>query len=458
MIFLKFKRLFVLPFLLIAGLVAFNSCKNDYSLSPDKYAKIYIPQARNSPAEYSVVTGIDSIQIFDFQAVYGGPGKPKHDIKVQFSVNPSLVDSFNIQNFTSYPLLPENNYKLSSLSTVIPAGIDFSPTLTLEIDGSQSIPENKYLLPITIKQTNADVSVNEKLKTVYFVFDTHLIKPTHSKVIITGFLVNPDGSDNPQVGDSRSYDNGISFTFKGGLEYVQLMALDDIDFSKTPYSLVVGRYNSGPMVNGWGTGGAVSFKFDLTEGTAKAGTFFYVGQGQMVIDGYSSDEGLSTDISNANWIRNVSPNLGDDSQVAGDGFGNSTGALFTNGEANATGFAIFNGTSVTSSSVPVDVVFYGGSVGDAYQPPYGYKVPLQSDLYSSKNPATGDEQALFGQGSNTFSVSGANGSGIFVQMGGVFSKGHLFQPRTHPNLLQLTQSSVLEDIEGEEATKYIKGY
>src|SRR5699024_4651261 len=147
-------QLFLLSFILMTGLVTFNSCKNDYSLSPDRYAKIYIPQARNSPAEYSVVTGIDSTQTYDFQQVYGWPGEPKHDIKVQFSVNPSLVDSFNIQNFTSYPLLPESNYKLSGLSTVIPAGIDFSPTLTLEIDGSQSIPEKKYLLPITIKQTN----------------------------------------------------------------------------------------------------------------------------------------------------------------------------------------------------------------------------------------------------------------------------------------------------------------
>lgn len=443
--------------LFIAGLIALNSCKNDYSLSPAKYAKIYIPQARNNPAEHNIVTGIDSMQTFSYQAVYGGPGIPKHDIEVQFSVDASLVDSFNIDNFTSYSLLPKSNYKLSGLSATIPAGKKFSPELQLTIDGSQSIPEKKYILPITIKKTNANVPVSEKLRTVYFVLNAHLIKPVHTAVVITGFLVNPDGSDNPQAGESRNYDDTqVSFTFEGGLEYVQLMALEDIDFSKTPYSLVVGRYNHGPMTEGWATGGQTSFKFDLTEGTAAAGTFFYVGQGQMVIDGYS-DQGLSTDISDANWIRNVSPNVdGNSNTVAGDGFGNSTTALFTNGEANATGFAVFEGTHVTSASVPVDVVFYGGSVGNAYQPPYGYKVPDQSDLYSAKNPETGDAQPFFGQGTNTFSISGANGSGIFVQMGGVFSKGHLFQPRTHPNLLQLTQTSTLDDIEGGEATEYIK--
>lgn len=450
--FLNFKRLFLLPFIVMAGLVVLNSCEHDYSLSPDQYAKIYIPQARNNPVEYSVVSGIDSIQTFDFQVVYGGPGKPAHDIEVQFSVEPSLVDSFNIKHFTAYPLLPESDYKLSGLSATIPAGEDFSPELTLTIDGAQDIPENQYLLPITISETNADVPVNENLRTAYFVFNVRQIKPINTPIIITGFLVNPSGSDVPKVGDTRDYDDA-SFTFKGGLEYIQLMALQDIDFSKTPYSLVVGHYNGGTKTDGWATGGKVSFKFNLTEGTAAAGTFFYVGEGQMVIDGYS-DQGLSTDISNANWIRNLDPNV--DATVAGDGFGSPTTGLLTNGEANATGLAIFEGTDITSSSVPDDAVFYGGSVGSAYEPPYGYLVPLKTDLYSAENTETGVEQPLFGQGTNTFSVSGANANHTFVQMGGVFSNGHIFQPRTNPTLVTLTRNSTLEDLEGGAATEYVE--
>jgi hypothetical protein len=454
---LNLKGLALLSFVIGTCLVALNSCRTDHTLSPAQYAKIYIPQARKSPVEYNVVTGIDSIQIFNYQAVYGGPGKPKRDITVQFSVDTALVDSFNIRHFKSYPLLPKSNYQLSGLSTSIPAGEDFSPVLTLKIDGSQSIPENKYLLPITITTTDGGIPVNKALRTAYFVFNARQIKPINTAVIITGFLVNPSGSDVPQIGDSRSYsDNNVSFTFKGGQEYVQLMALQDIDFSQVPYSLVVGRYGD-PMTDGWATGGQVSFKFDLTQGTVAAGTFFYVGEGQMVINGYS-DQGLSTDISNANWIRNIDPNVdGTTGTLAGDGFGSSTTGLLTNGEANATGLAVFKGTNITASSVPADVVFYGGSVGTAYQPPYGYKVPLQSDLYSAVNSETGDQQSLFGQGTNTFSVSGANGNETFVQMGGAFSGGHIFQPRTHPALITLGQNSTLDDLEGGAATQYIKG-
>lgn len=455
---LNLKGLALLSGMIAVGLAALNSCTVDHTLSPAKYAKIYIPQARNSPVEYDVVTGIDSVQVFNYQAVYGGPGKPTHDIKVQFRVDTSLVDSFNIKHFTSYPLLPKSNYELSGLSATIPAGQDFSPALTLTINGSQGIPDNKYLLPITISQTNADVPVNEDLRTAYFVFNARQIKPVNTAIIITGFLVNPNGSDVPQVGDSRSYSStNVSFTFKGGLEYVQLMALQDIDFSQDPYSLVVGRY-SAPMVDGWATGGQASFKFDLTQGTVAAGTFFYVGEGQMVIDGYTSN-GLSTDISNANWIRNLDPNInGNSGTVAGDGFGSSTTGLLTNGEASATGLAVFKGTDITVSSVPADVVFYGGSVGSAYQPPYGYKVPLKSDLYSTTDPETGDQQPLFGQGTNTFSVSGANANQTFVQMGGVFSKGYVFQPRTQPALITLAENSTLSDLEGGAATIYVKGH
>src|SRR5699024_3359629 len=58
MIFLNFKQLFLLSFILMTGLVTFNSCKNDYSLSPDRYAKIYIMHARNSSYVNSVIIGL----------------------------------------------------------------------------------------------------------------------------------------------------------------------------------------------------------------------------------------------------------------------------------------------------------------------------------------------------------------------------------------------------------------
>src|SRR5699024_7658004 len=247
-------------------------------------------------------------------------------------------------------------------------------------------------------------------------------------IIITGFMVNAHGADVPQKGDTRDYTDkpyGGVLTLEGGYEYIQFMALRDIDFSQTPYSVVVGRHYT-PHPEGWATGGSRSFKFNLTEGQAAQGTFFYVGTGAKRIDGYW-DEGHSTDISAANWIRNIQANLGDDNKVAGDGFGSSTSGLLTNSK-KADGIAVFEGTDVTASSVPIDAVFYGSEVDGALDGGEGYLIPEQSDLYSAVNKETGEKQPFFGQGTNTYMYPSA-GDGNFRQLGGIFTENGVIEPR-----------------------------
>src|SRR5699024_6633005 len=265
----------------------------------------------------------------------------------------------------------------------------------------------QYLLPVTMEVASSGVPINENLKTAYFLITTNKVQPLHSYVILTGFMINSWGSDSPEKGAVK-YD----FTVPGGFEYIQLMALRDIDFSETPYSVVVGRpYHE--HAKGWASGKDMTFKFNLTEGKAEQGTFFYVGGAARRIDGYRP-EGLSTDISDGNWVRYLQTNLGEDQAVAGDGFGWSTAGLLPNTD-EAVGIAVFKGTEVTATSVPLDAVFYGSEVGGALKGTNGYKVPETSDLYSAVNKETGGSQPLFGQGSNTFMVEY---SGNFIQLGG----------------------------------------
>ncbi|HLR33133.1 MAG TPA: hypothetical protein VK074_11625, partial [Fodinibius sp.] len=184
------------------------------------------------------------------------------------------------------------------------------------------------------------------------------------------------------------------------------------------------------------------------------GTFFYVGGAARVIDGYRSS-GLSTDISGANWIRYLQTNIGDNEEVAGDGFGWSTSGLLTNSDG-ATGIAVFEGTNVTSSSVPIDAVFYGSEVNGALVGSNGYRIPEKSDLYSAKNEETGDSQPLFGQGTNIFMLNDAK-DGNFRTLGGEFTKNAILKPRSITGFIDTKKDTKINEIEsGPKVTKFKK--
>ncbi|SEN92572.1 SusE outer membrane protein [bacterium A37T11] len=269
-------------------------------------------------------------------------------------------------------------------------------------------------------------------------------------VVVTGFMANPTGGDIPEYGTTNSYAGGITVQHKGGYEYIQLMALEDIDFSKTPYSVVTSN-NGSVTAKGWAEGNAITHKFDLTSGFATKGSYFYVGGSSEVICGYSS-KGLSTDISGANWVRVQNINVGDESVVTGDGFGNSIAGILGNdataGSGNADGIAVFYGTDVTESSVPVDAIFYGQIVGTGVinsSKGWGYRV-TDNDHYSLTDPQTGLAQPFFGAGSNTYIYLPALDGGFQKLAGTIDDSGKWVSPRI-PTNVKLVYNSPITDIE-----------
>lgn len=250
-------------------------------------------------------------------------------------------------------------------------------------------------------------------------------------VLITGFISDVAGAD-------------------GNYEYMQFMATRDIDFAATPFSVVVtnnanASTPTGYPANGWATGSMRTYKINLTSGTAAKGTFFYVGGANKLINGASS-----TNISNANWIRAF-----DYTTINGDGFGTKTGGLFAN-SGNASGLAVFTGTTVTAASVPVDVLFVatGGSLYTPTPTPQGYRI-ANTDWYDIKNPITLEDQPFYRSGSNTLNMAYTTADrGFFYKMGGEYNValGRWMKARTQNNVL-LTKTSTLSEIEGEGATK-----
>ena len=232
-----------------------------------------------------------------------------------------------------------------------------------------------------------------------------------AQVLISGYLVNPAGADSPY-------------------EYVQLVATQTIDFSATPYSVVVAN-NGTATSNGWTAGGSITYGFTISTGVVQRGSVFYVGGSGKLINGAGS-----TDISSANFLRTIDTGA---AGGVGDGFGNNaSGGVFGNGGSNADGIGIFNipAASLTSTTVPVDEVFFGLLVGTAKPATGGYAVGA-NDHYQA---------GIFGDANNGYLFQDP-GSAQYTSLSGTFdpSTGKFTVPRTG-TLKNLTATSTQSDI------------
>ncbi|KKO91906.1 hypothetical protein AAW12_08285 [Sphingobacterium sp. Ag1] len=251
----------------------------------------------------------------------------------------------------------------------------------------------------------------------------------HTSVAISGFASDVKGGD-------------------GNYEYVQLLAIEDIDFSKTPYAVIVSNNANastptGIPAKGWATGGMRTYKLNITSGTVTKGQYFYVGGKYKLINGSSS-----TDISNAKWVVNYD-------YVAKDGFdgiGTKTGGLMAN-SGNAFGIAVFNTTAVTEATKPVDVMYIsgGGALTDGTR---GYRI-TNNDFYDVIDPLSLKSQPFFMAGTNTiFLKYNTADVGYFVSLGGVYntSLARWTSARSQNNI-EMTKASTLSEIENELSTK-----
>jgi len=243
--------------------------------------------------------------------------------------------------------------------------------------------------------------------------------PKIAAFVITGFLVDPASTD-------------------ANYEYIQFLATKNIDFSVTKFSVVTNN-NAGASVappGGWATGALRTYKFNLTSGTVAAGEYFYVGANKNIWGAGS------TNVSSAKWFGKQY------ATVDGDDFGTKTTNLLAN-SGNGAGIAVFDKIAVDESTVPVDVIFYGGN-GPLYTagpPEKGYRI-TNTDYYSEKNPITLADQPYYTQGSNTGKFAFPTATN-FAKLGGKYNKttGRWTTARLLSNVV-LTATSQLNEIEG----------
>ena len=124
-------------------------------------------------------------------------------------------------------------------------------------------------------------------------------------LLISEVLANPNGTDSCK-------------------EYIELRVTQNINFSTTPYSVIVCN-NGTATQKGWVEGGAITYAFEINTGTVNQGDVVYVGGSCMNIAG--------TKIR----IKNVKTTGGD------GGIGTAAAAgVVGNGGSNADGIAVFN--------------------------------------------------------------------------------------------------------------------
>lgn len=156
---------FIALFLATAALAA--GCQK----SQEYFEAVYFTGTESSPLTNVYIDGPSSIAVS-----VTSTRKMEADLTVGVEVDPSALDSYNAQAGTSYALLPEGSYSLSSDKVTIEAGSSVSETLRFEITSMDDFDFGTlYCIPLRITDTSDGTPVLASSAVQYIVFN-QLIK------------------------------------------------------------------------------------------------------------------------------------------------------------------------------------------------------------------------------------------------------------------------------------------
>ena len=169
------------------------------------FEKVYMPQAVSNPVKTTLPIS-DSDQTIIYGANYGGQDYPAQDILINFSVNPAMVDSFNLKNNTQYKMMPANSFSFTQNSATIQKGTLATNPLEIKIttSGANAIDVlTDYLLPVSItgtKITSGNINVNEDLRTTYYLIKTQPNLDDYTDYDRTNWSIAGFSSEEPAEG------------------------------------------------------------------------------------------------------------------------------------------------------------------------------------------------------------------------------------------------------------------
>lgn len=167
---MKIKISQVTSVLLICGAFILGSCGEPYDkiVELEQFKYIFISGATEYPADFAVE--VDATEaIFPLSISYGGTTNYEQgDISAEIEVINALVDTFNVENGTSYLPLPNDLYSLGTTTLKIENGNKASNTTEFSINPLAIDLNYEYLVPVTIKSiSGGNIPLSEELKTTY---------------------------------------------------------------------------------------------------------------------------------------------------------------------------------------------------------------------------------------------------------------------------------------------------
>ena len=156
----------------LAAIFFFQGCKEPtYPIEDaEKYTNVFMQLAADGVVNKSFSIQDEWTNI-PFGAGYGGFDILSQAIKVDFTVDASLIEEYNLQNNTQYSLPPEGSYKITEPSVEIQSGNSGSNSTNLEVNPLLLGGTKQYIIPVKIDQVAPAIPIAENLQTTFFIIN-----------------------------------------------------------------------------------------------------------------------------------------------------------------------------------------------------------------------------------------------------------------------------------------------
>ncbi len=149
----------------VVGLASLTGCSDGDSFDYDKKG-IFVTGTESNPLVKFSVEDTPSTYALTAQTTQ----KAESDIKVKFSIDNSLVESYNAKNRASYFAVPEGTVELDNSEVTISKGSALSSTAQVKVVSTEGWDDSRtYVIPVTIKSASntSGESVIEASRTIY---------------------------------------------------------------------------------------------------------------------------------------------------------------------------------------------------------------------------------------------------------------------------------------------------
>lgn len=166
---------------------------------------VYMSQAEKVPYEFDLDMAKETE--FDVIANYKGTAPLTQDVTVDFSIKPELVDKYNSKYNTSYEVLSEEAYSISTDPAVIAKGGEVSSPFKITLTPSKIEKLGSYLLPINLDAVSSDIKIKDDQRTLYLLINCTYTFFDRSNWSVVDYSTQEDSGveNDPDTGKKRGW-------------------------------------------------------------------------------------------------------------------------------------------------------------------------------------------------------------------------------------------------------------